>query len=537
MPLLSPAPNTHQPTLELIRQRFDRGRPLNLSAVKREAPELLNGLWNPLQFVGWRQMLEAAGLSYDRIRFILEPNALCPLCRFGANSLTVHINEVHGISAQELRKTDPGVEIQSEESRAARFDYHHGRKSKTLLPHWEKAWSLPYALERVRWMYDLGMPVNYSTIADGEPGLAAYLRRLLGSWDKALEACGIVPQAVRIMSLAQTFTKSEVVSALQEQFAMDPHSLHISRCRVAQMKALFSAVFREYTTLEDALRAAGIDPHPLVPALLNPAKLTHRSDFLALVRARIQSPPTYVASEVASFLKTHRQIIRDFWGDWPYFAKSIKRTERDIFNPPAYTKYLTKRNILEAIRERRRVGLPLQDNEVRTDNSALLLQAMKCFGNWRSALAAAKVKRAPRMLEQRRFTPATLITYLQEKAAVGTVMWSSTFQNIPSERIVLKWAIRYFGSWQGALAKAGISSPPQSPNRGKNLPKREKRFANPEAILDGIRLRVSEGKSLLQLDLAKTVPKGGDVVLVRSARTAFGSWPDALVAAGIGPTQ
>jgi hypothetical protein len=527
------SPLSHQPTLDLIRQRFERGLPLNLSAVKREAPELLKGLWIPAQFVGWRQMIEAAGLRYDQIRFILEPNAFCPLCEFVGPALTPHISIAHGLSAEELRKVDPGAETRSEELRTVIFDYRHGRKSLTLLPHWERAWSLPYALERVRWMYDLGMPVNYQAIAKGEPGLAAYLRRLLGSWDKALEACGLDPQKVRMAVSAQVFTKEQVVEALQQHVAEDSRLIHIKHSRQTETRALFTAVFREFTSLEAALVAAGIDPFPFVPALNDPVKMQEREELIRLVHERIRAAVKYDAGEVAGFLKKHKQTVRDFWGDWANLAKSIGCLERDIFNPPEFTKYQTRGKIIDAIRERRRLGLSLQDACVRVDNGPLLVQGVKEFGTWGAALNASKVKPVPRMIEQRKYTPKTLIAYLQEQAAAGTVMWSSTFVKRPRGVAVLKWAVRYFGSWQGALAKAGIDSPQQPASRSMHLPKKERRFANDEAILDAIRQRVSEGKSMMQKDVSRKLSDGGDWKLMLSGRAAFGTWPKALVAAGV----
>ena len=72
---------THQQKRIVDRIRFlhRAGVPLNLSAVKRHHPKLLQQVMTLKHFRGWRKALQAAGLPYHKIHTELLDHCVCAL--------------------------------------------------------------------------------------------------------------------------------------------------------------------------------------------------------------------------------------------------------------------------------------------------------------------------------------------------------------------------------------------------------------------------------------------------------------------------
>lgn len=66
--------------LKAIRQRHANRQPLNLTAVKRDAPELVEAVYAVEPYWGWKQALSDAGLSYEKIRIEVLEAVVCELC-------------------------------------------------------------------------------------------------------------------------------------------------------------------------------------------------------------------------------------------------------------------------------------------------------------------------------------------------------------------------------------------------------------------------------------------------------------------------
>ena len=66
--------------VDRIRTLHRAGAPLNLSAVRRHHPKMLQQVMTLKHFRGWRKAVEAAGLSYDKIHTELLDHCVCALC-------------------------------------------------------------------------------------------------------------------------------------------------------------------------------------------------------------------------------------------------------------------------------------------------------------------------------------------------------------------------------------------------------------------------------------------------------------------------
>jgi hypothetical protein len=517
---------------EEIRLRFSKNEPLNLSIVAIEAPHLLEGLWEPGSFIGWRRTLEAAGLSVDAIRILPCPVAFCPLCDWHAGpKLTAHLAEVHNTNIATVRRTHPESDDWCEEWRSRRMGSRHHGNSLTLAPHWEPAWSTRYALDRLRWLYDQRFPVNYVHIAVKEPGLAAYLRRTCGSWDKVLQRIGLDPKAIRLAAPSRDFSEAQVLRKLKLAHRKNPSRLHLNaHSSSTTLRPLLRPCCVHFKSYEAALRAAGIDPLPLIPALADPVLLAQRDLLLTEAEARRSRRLVYDAAETAAFLARHTPALSAFYGTWAAFTAALGCLERDIFQPPPFTAYQTETSIIPAIQERRDAGLSVRESEARVDNGPLVIQGRKHFGTWAAALKAAAVQRPPRMLKMRHYTPESVLTFLRDRHAAGLPMSSAAIFDDPKIRIIIKWIRRYYGGYHAALNAAGLPLPIR--RKAKTVPG-PKRFQSPDQVIADLQARAAKGLPLKAAGLYQPQAEGGDFTLLHASRRVFGSFSKALAAAGL----
>lgn len=245
-----------------ILTRFANKDPLNLSAVNVEAPWLLDGLFDPENFRGWRETIELAGVSIGDIRIEPLTEVTCEECGFIGDTLWSHLQHAHGMSAEEYRGAHPAAETSSEAHRAQMMSNRHGRPAKLLIPHWEPAWSRNYALDRIHEFSRQGIPLYYSYVAKNEPGFPAYVRRVFQSWDAGLAAAGIEVAKVRRAREAIDIGADEVVAVLREKQQEKPSQLHIRASRAGGGKTVITAAFRHFGSHAQALKAASVQRLP-----------------------------------------------------------------------------------------------------------------------------------------------------------------------------------------------------------------------------------------------------------------------------------
>jgi hypothetical protein len=165
------------------------------------------------------------------------------------------------------------------------------------------------------------------------------------------------------------------------------------------------------------------------------------------------------------FIDRHAGTIKSFYGTWMNLATSLGVVERDIFNSPSHRLYDSKESCIAGLRERARVGLSLRQGDVRRDNSSLEIMCQKHFGNHAKALEAANVQRAPRSFDVRHYhSGEAVIAELRRRHQAGESLHFTDLDR-NGHRSLLKWCVRYFGSYPAALAAAGIPRPRKKTNR------------------------------------------------------------------------
>ncbi len=179
-----------------IRQLHARREPLNISAVKRNHPDLIERVYAVRPFWGWKRALEDAGLDYSKINSELLDYIDCKICGKDLGALSYHLVSQHQITPEEYRQEYPGAAIVCETIRAAIS--RRKQRHRPVLQRWEDIWSPEYVLDRMAELHRRKFPLNFDWSKEHESALADKAIRDFGSWDEALRRIGLDPARIRL---------------------------------------------------------------------------------------------------------------------------------------------------------------------------------------------------------------------------------------------------------------------------------------------------------------------------------------------------
>lgn len=97
--------------MRAIRQRHADRQPLNITAVKRDDPKLVQSVYEQSPYWGWKAALAEAGLTYSTIRIEIEQSVVCRLCGRRFSALGGHLNTVHFVEGSDYLEEFPGAEL------------------------------------------------------------------------------------------------------------------------------------------------------------------------------------------------------------------------------------------------------------------------------------------------------------------------------------------------------------------------------------------------------------------------------------------
>jgi hypothetical protein len=163
-------------------------------------------------------------------------------------------------------------------------------------------------------------------------------------------------------------------------------------------------------------------------------------------------------------------------------------------------------------------GLALNHAAVLDDDRQLHADALRVFGKWDLAVQAAGLDPA-RVRRHRRWNANAVVRRIRQTAAEGKPLNLRAIQL--SEATLASAAYRYFRSWDEALRTAGFD-PDEHRRRGAN-------WSRERVIIEIKAIRFAGGK----LNHAAV----GRSSLSRAAVDLFGTWDDALRAAGLDPNE
>lgn len=440
---------------EILRLHRKR-EPLNISAVRRNHPHLLDAAFSFTPFLGWKQALELASLDYQSIRIELEPHIECKVCGEYFSYLVSHFRLSHGIqNAAEYRSEFPDAPILSEELRS-RITWGRGS-----LPMWEPILSLEYILDRAWFWHSHHGSCNADFTNEHDPAIYNHAKTVGISWNDVIRRIGLDPrdECHKTGSLAKYPGADAVIKALRER-----HRSGLSifqKVVVQEDNSLKSAAYTHCGTWFNAIQMAGLksahqqarDAGIRIDAVYPTAAATL---FALQERARLAkgiSQDTVVAED-----NPLKSAVYRIFGSWTLaikeaglvslLAEQTHRNRTRLRN----TKYPTPQAVIAELKRRAARGAPLLQVNVVVDDPSLKHAAYRCFATWLAAIKAAGLKKKydhdhPRRVVKYR-DAAAVLRAIQKRHKNGQ---STACNIVQKEDTKLKCAAyRLIGSWSEA---------------------------------------------------------------------------------------
>lgn len=239
--------------IDAIKRLQRTGKPLNYSGIRKLDPRLL--IKAREKFGNWRKAVEAAGFDYDKVslihrwskREIIEK--LKQLYRQRAfPDISTLSRKNHKLYEACCRHFGSGVAALE----AAGIDYEE------LLNEHPYRWTRAQIVAEFKRRYNEGKTLRRSEILRKEPKLHRFCYAVLhqfGSWNKALRAAGLNPDAIR--NRDGLWPKAKVLAGIRKRFA-EGKLLNTDRM-LREDLPLHAAGRRHFGTWKQAVEKAGID--------------------------------------------------------------------------------------------------------------------------------------------------------------------------------------------------------------------------------------------------------------------------------------
>lgn len=444
----SPLDDAQRAIVEWIRRTNEARGPLNISAVKRRAPEILEAAFGMRPFWGWRRAIEAAGLRYDRILPEFEEKVTCQECGLRRVSLTTHLWRQHQFEAGEYQELYPGAPVFAEAMLARR-----GLSPSPVAPHWEPIWTPEYLLDRVSYYLEIGIPVNRQSVVERDPALTGMASRLFSSWDEILEAIGLEPESIRLANPPSRLLREQVLEELRDLHAgsRPRNPTWVARHR----SEIRTAAIKHFGTYRRALAAAGLDPKRIYKSV------RHDADDERRLFARVQRVSGMVPGkrQRAALDRLHREHgfhVQQTYGGWRELARRLNLPPHTVMRGGGWDRDA----VVEALWRRKRDGESLRAGDIHYQNKGLYLAVIRYFGTFEDCYELLGYPRPPVPIPYRR-------EFRSSRALLERIRDES--QPVPPREVLtghdvtrfarLAWLARHhFGSWDEGLRRAGVRS-------------------------------------------------------------------------------
>jgi hypothetical protein len=298
----------------------------------------------------------------------------------------------------------------------------------------------PKIFERVRWDADTvisdiralrreGKSLARSKVPSKLTNAAQYY---FGGWRDAVEAAGFDYDKVRLVR--EPYERSELLEMLRSLARKAP------KMTLAQLHdhTAAEAWKREFGTIEEAARSAGLDDWPV--RLLN--ALMSKEETIAAIHERLRAKQSLTSWDVEREDRhLHKSGIRNF-GAWHKALVATELPADALSDALGDRRQWTKSLVIEALRQRRRSGRSMSPGAIRKEDDGLFQAARSYLGY--NADVAIRDWGAERIRVH--WTKEKVIEALRENHASGDKLR-------PCVKIA---AIQLFGSMGAARIGAGL---------------------------------------------------------------------------------
>lgn len=293
-------------------------------------------------------------------------------------------------------------------------------------------------------------------------------------------------------------------------------------------KALNAQALLHFGSWDEALRRIGLDPAQI--RLFRPTwrgrspwRGADKAAILAELRRR------HTAREPLSWKKiVHTQYGPAFlnratilFGTW---GRALATAGLDPFGgAKSPWRMANKAAILVEIRRRKHTAGSLRSKEIEKEKwgQSLWLRAKGLFGCWNAALLAAGVEHEGGPSQWAKADKADILAEIRRRKRTGESLRVTKILRERWGRALLDRSKKLFGSWNASLRRVGLEPAKET----SPWPK-----ADRAAIVAEIRRRKRAGESL---QTTKIESEKWGHPLMKRAKTLFGSWSAALLAAGV----
>ncbi len=317
---------------------------------------------------------------------------------------------------------------------------------------------------------------SLSSCYQQDAALYATAKRLFGNWSLALQAAGLE-------RFKRKWTRELVIEAIQYRYKQGLPVRNMCR----HDGRLYRAAGRQFAGWDSALEAAGV-------SIAIELKWTRESILSQLQQFhRDGIPGEQLWRQDLRLTSTAARLF----GSWKHALDAAELTS----SRQSWSKRLV---ILELKRLRR---------EGKRPDSRLKSAAMRHFGSLSIAQKAAKIHLPVRQVAHADWTPAMAVEAIRRREASGSNLSQTSKEDTP----LFRASLRLWGTWGAALQAAGF--PLRAPIN----------WLTAEEVQRKIQDRLAKGQSLVNCNQ-------GDPLLFGSAAKHFGGWRLALRAAGIETT-
>lgn len=518
--------------IERIKSMYDAGIPLNITAVKRRCPELLEAVYQARPLLGWKQMLQQAGISYESITVELE---------------------------------DTSVVMDTGNCCSLGF----------ALPHWECGWSREYVIDRILEYKRLAYPIDRKTMKELDRPTVEHANKYFESWEHVLLEIGqqdYVVDSVKdvpVKSIARgvlgdfvaeveavkteltspaSLTRETVLekltcrieshvpvtgSALQDGLHADPDLFSSCVILFGDVRTALRAAMAQLenkssiTKTKVPSKVAGKDQPSLTSDRSRQSSFADKEHVISCLRARLCSGKSL----------TPRGMRGGPQRDWKLYQACCDcfgglRPALDAAGIPhelgQKIKYAKPEDVIKKLQRRSEQGVPMSVSELRKGqhkDTGLHLACCNFFGGVREALIAAGLT-AP---STRKYYVGKndVINALRQRHENGQSIYSEDLkkESLKARRLQ-RACLQFFGTMKDAVVAARI------PYRSAHT---KTRFENAEDVMAALQKRQQDGLPINVPMLTKG--EQADRTLINAIYRIFGGIDAAVDAAGCQKTK
>jgi ribosomal protein L37E len=474
-------PRIKEGVIAEIKWLAKRGEALNISAVKRSHPKLLDVVFEVRPFWGWKQALEDAGIDYSGIRVELTETVECRECGRRQLRLQHHLGSAHGLTSEAYLRRYPSASIAADKWQAETYPLS---TSMADFPHWEPLWTPEYVIDRLHHMHKRGVPLHSTAIQKAEPALLTTAMRLFGAWDEALAQAGVPVEATRLRQVAAPRDAASLVSFLKERAGEGKPLTYKSM--QGDHPGVLCAIRKVFGGYSEALKAAGFDASLLCRRGRIASAYPTRESIIDAIRRRQTEGKKLNASSVArspdGAAALHSRAVRVF-GSW---RKALSEAGVDPDAVSAW-KYRLPEAVLAAIRSRVAADIPHGAKHVLKGGHAdtsLYAASVRHFGGWVNALKAVGISYRPPRRKAMYATRDSVMEAIRKRHGSGLSLTGVGVRTGEGADWSLYGAAdRLFGSWAEAVRAAVPGFPVQV--RRRNVAADAAEADQPKAAVPG----------------------------------------------------